>query len=164
MPVDCGVLFGIRERIVEKLENVNSSIDGINQNLTGAEIALAGAVAAAGSCYWAGPAVVQCLVAAGVVAAAAAAAVAYYQSQLNEALAARDAAQNALDEVDALLSHCQALQSWQQEAADALADQAPDADGLPDAPDGDDSSMLDEAEGALAELEAMGEGGDDSYA
>ncbi|MCX5863793.1 MAG: hypothetical protein NTW42_01795 [Deltaproteobacteria bacterium] len=166
MPADCGVLFGIREGIVDKIQDINSSIEGITQNIIGAEIALAGAEAGAAVCLFMGPtpAAAACGAAVVIAVAAAAAAVAYYQSELEKAEEALQEAQHALDEVDGLLSHCQALQSWQQEAADALASEAPTADGIPDPPDADDSSALDEAEEALAELEALGEDRDDSYA
>ena len=165
MSADCGVLFGIREEIVNKLENINSSIEGITQNIIGAEIALAGSQAGAAVCLFMGPtpAAAACGAAVAIAVAAAYAAVKYYESELERAQAALQEAQAALDKVDGLLSHCEALQSWQQEAADALAKDAPNADGIPDPPE-DDSSALDEAEEALAELEALGEDRDDSYA
>ena len=163
MPADCGILFGIRDEIVNKLENINSSIEGIEQNLAGAEIALAGAVAGAAVCPFTGPGAPACFAAAAIAAAAAGAAVAYYASLLNDAKASLQEAQKALDDIDALLAHCQELPSGRQAEADAMGNEAPSADGIPDPPD-DDSSALDEAEEALAELEALGEGSDDSYA
>lgn len=166
MPADCGVLFAIREQIVEKLEDINSSIEGITQNIIGAEIALAGAQAGAAVCLFMGPtpAAAACGAAVVIAVAAAYAAVAYYESELKKAQEAQEAAQKALDEVDGLLAHCQELPSGRQQEADAMGEAAPSADGIPDPPDGDDTSMLDEAEEALAEIEALAEDSDDSYA
>lgn len=155
MADNCEPLFAIREEFVDKIEDANTAISGAADNLAAAMIALAGAEAGAGVCLFMGPtpAAAVCGVTAGIAIAAALAAVAYYESVLEEAQAALQSAQNGLDQVDALLSHCDALEDWQTEAAHALLEEAPSADEV-DVPEVDDSE-LSEAESAVAELEGL---------
>jgi hypothetical protein len=164
MPADCGVLQGIYMRLVSKLEDCESSKEGILQNLVASQIALGGAEAAAAACILlaeAPPAAAVCLVGAGIAIAAAEAAVYYFEGLLEEVEKAIEQTQAALDEVSGLMDHCEELGSGQQAQADALAQQGEEAEGMAVDPPEVDDGPLQEAEQALAELE--GAASDSAY-
>jgi hypothetical protein len=161
----CDPLFDIRSQIVDKLEDSNDAIKDIEDNVIVAMSALTGAEASAGLCFFAGapPAIALCAGAAAIAIATSAFAVNYYESELHEAVAALEEAQGALDQIDEVIGHCEALETWQEDDAEDIFNEAPDPDSVPD-PRYVDSGYADDAVAALDVLEEAFRQTDQTYA